>query len=219
MSSQVAGATIANIWEIESATKAGRVTLRDIDYGTLGIYSFGAANGGTVMTAGLTANAPVFSFRWTQAVNLCLVRRFRLSMAAVTAFTAGGAIFNLFAARSFTVVDSGGTSVLPTGNQNKLRTSGMGTTLVGDARISATVALTPGTRTLDSNPLASIVGGCPNVAGQQIILPGTAMLDFRPGEHPLILAQNEGLVLQANVPATGTWFWSVILDIAELAAY
>jgi hypothetical protein len=219
MASQIGGATIANILEVEAATKAARVTLRDIDYGALGIYSLGAANGGTVMTAGLGANAPVLSFRWTQAANLCLVRRFRLSMAAVTAFTAGAAIFNLFVARSFTVVDSGGTSVLPSGNQNKLRTSGMGTTLVGDARISATVALTPGTRTLDSNPVATIVGGCPNVAGQQIILPDTRMLDFRPGEHPLILAQNEGLVLQATVPATGTWFWSAILDYAELAAY
>jgi hypothetical protein len=218
--SQIQGFTSANIAEVEAATKALRTTLRDIDYGALGIYSIAGNNGATQMTAGLTANAPVFSLRWTHATNLALIRRVTLSMGCgATAFAAGIAKFDLFAARSFSASDSAGTSLLPTGNQNKLRTTGMGTTLVGDVRISSTVTLTAGTRTLDTNPLASIVAGVPAVAGQQIVTPPYALWDVRPGEHPLVLAQNEGIVLQATVPITGTWFFGVKVDIAEVAAY
>lgn len=215
-SSQIAGYTSANILEVEANTKAARVTLRPEDYGSLGIYSLGAPSG--VMAAALAANSPIFSFRWTHATNLCLVKRVVFSAGSILAFAAGVAQFNLFVARSFTVVDSGGTSILPSGNQNKLRTSGMGTTLLGDARISSTATLTAGTRTLDSNAIANAVVGVPAVAGQQLLQP-YAMVDQRPGEHPIILAQNEGLVIQATVPATGTWTFGVKLDWSELTAY
>lgn len=218
MPSQIQGFS-PNILEVEAATRAARMTLRDIDYGALGIYSIAAFNGATAMTAGLTAASPIFSLRWAQASNLLLVRRLTISVAAVTAFTAGAAIFNAFIARSFTASDSGGTSILPTGNQNKLRTSGMGTTGIGDLRISATGTLTAGTRTKDANPVASLVGGAPNVAGQSIIPPDTRIIDFRPGEHPILLAQNEGIVIEATVPAVGTWFFSVKADTVELTAY
>jgi hypothetical protein len=45
------------------------------------------------------------------------------------------------------------------------------------------------------------------------------MVDQRPGEHPLILAQNEGIVIQATVPATGTWQFGVKIDWTEITAY
>lgn len=219
MAAQIQGFTAANILEIEANTRAARMTMRDIDYGSLGIYSLAATNGTTQMAAGLAANAAIFSLRWAQASNLLLIRRVTLSMAAgATAFTAGAAQFSLIVARSFTVVDSGGTSILPSGNQNKLRTTGMGTTGVGDARISATAALTAGTRTLDALPIGALIGGAPNVAGQSIIPPGSLLFDQRPGEHPLLLAQNEGIVIQAVVPATGTWFFGVKVDYAEVVS-
>jgi hypothetical protein len=218
--SQIQGFTQANLWEIEAATRAGRVTLRDVDYGVLGIYSIGGTNGATQMTAGIAAGSTIFSMRWTHATNLALIRRFTLSMGCgATAFAAGAAQFNFVAARGFTASDTGGTSLKPSANQNKLRTTGMGTSLIGDVRISSTVALTPGTRTPDAQSLASIVAGVPNVAGQQIITPPFAMWDARPGEHPLLLAQDEGVILTCTLPATGTWFFGVKLDIAELAAY
>lgn len=215
--SQIQGFTQANVMEVEAATKAARVTLRAEDYGSLGIYSVGNVSG--VMAANLGAAAPIFSARWTHATNLCLIKRVTLSVAeGATAFTAGAALFNLFVARSYTVVDSGGTSILPSGNQSKLRTSGMGTTLFGDIRLSSTATLTAGTRTLDSNPIASLACGVLATAGSLILAPW-AMLDQRPGEHPLILAQNEGIVLQATVPATGTWQFGVKVDWTEITAY
>lgn len=219
MASQIAGNTIGNILEVEAATHAARVTLRPEDFGSLGIYSLGASNGASAMAAGLAANSPIYSFRWGNASNLALVKRVTLSVGAgVTAFTAGAATFNMIAARSFTVNDTGGTSILPSGNQNKQRTSGMGTTLLTDARISATATLTAGTRTKDAQALASLVAGVPAVAGQQIILP-YPIFDQRPGEHPLVLAQNEGFVIEATVPATGVWFFGVKVDWVEIATY
>lgn len=216
-SSQIIGATPANIAEVEAATKALRVTLRAEDYGNLGIYAVGGASG--VMAAGITADSTIFSFRWTQAVNLALIKRFILSAGnGGTAFAAGLWKFDLFVARSFSVADSGGSSLLPTGNQNKLRTSGMGTTLANDIRISSTAALTVGTRTLDSQSLASVAGGVPATAGSLLLAP-FAMFDQRPGEFPLVLAQNEGLVLRCSVPATGVWQFGLKLDYTEIAAY
>jgi hypothetical protein len=219
MASQIAGNTIGNILEVEAATKAARVTLRPEDYGSLGIYSLAPSNGATQMAAGLAAASPIFSFRWGNSANLALVKRVVFSAGcAGTAFAAGVAKFDLIVARGFTASDTGGTSVLPSGNQNKLRTSGMGTTLLTDARISATATLSAGTRTLDANALASIVAGVPNTAGATLVSP-FAMFDQRPGEHPLVLAQNEGFVIQATVPATGVWFFAVKVDWVEIATY
>jgi hypothetical protein len=38
-------------------------------------------------------------------------------------------------------------------------------------------------------------------------------------EMPLLLAQNEGFVLRATVPATGTWQFGVTVVWAEITAY
>jgi hypothetical protein len=216
--SQIAGNTIGNILEVEAATHAARVVLRPEDYGSLGIYSLAASNGASAMAAGLAAASPIYSFRWGNA-NLALVKRVTLSVGAgATAFTAGAATFNMIAARSFTASDTGGVSILPSGNQNKQRTGLMGTTLLTDARISQTATLTAGTRTKDAQALASLVAGGPATAGTQILLP-YPIFDQRPGEHPLVLAQNEGFVIEATVPATGVWFFGVKVDWVEIAAY
>jgi hypothetical protein len=218
VSSQIQGFTSANVLEIEANTRAARVTLRPEDFGALGAYSIGNSNGTTQMSAALGTGAPIFSARWGNASNLALIKRLRLSVGAgATAFTAGAAQFHLIAARGFTASDTGGTSILPSGNGNKLRTS-MGTTLFSDIRISATGTLSAGTRTLDPQPLASVVAGVVATAGTPILAPH-ALLDQRPGEYPLVLAQNEGFVIQATVPATGTWFFSVDMEWLEVASY
>jgi hypothetical protein len=219
MAAQIAGNTIGNLLEIEAATHAARVTLRPEDYGALGIYSVANTNGATQMTAGIAAGSTIFSFRWGNTPNLALVKRVRLSAGnGATAFTAGNSTFLLQAARSFTASDSLGQSLVPSGNQNKLRTSGMGTSLLTDARIANTVALTPGTRSLDTNPIAAVVAAIPNVAGSPILAPYN-MWEAKPGEHPLLLAQNEGFIITTIMPATGTWFFSVGVDWVEIAAY
>jgi len=203
--------------EVEQGTRALRTVLRPNDYGSLGIYSIAQASG--VMSAGLTANSPIFSFRWTDATRFCLLRRVLFSAGAIAAFTAGVANFQLFAARSFTASDTNGTAITPTGNVGKLRTASMGTSLVGDVRIASNTTLGVGTRTLDANPLGSISVGVLATAGQPLVNPGSVLFDTQPGEHPDVMAQNEGWVIQANVPATGTWTFSVWAIWEELAGY
>lgn len=204
--------------EVEVNTKALRTVIRPDDYGSLGIYKLGANNGASAMAAGLAAAAPIFSFR-NSTTNVYAIKKVYFAMnSGTTAFTAGEATFNLFAARSFSASDTGGTSVLPTSNSNKLRTS-MATTGAASILISATATLTAGTRTLDGQPLASLVAPIAATTWTQFVPQNTVLLDQRVGEHPLILAQNEGFVIQATVPATGVWFFAVNLDWQELAAY
>lgn len=205
--------------EVEVNTNALRTVVRPNDYGSLGIYHEGANNGTTAMSAGLAAAAPIFSFRWGNASNLALVKRVLFEMGSGgTGFTAGSAQFNMFVARSFTVSDSGGSSILATGNGNKLRTS-MGTTLLTDLRISATGTLTAGTRTLDVNPIGSISVPISATTSAQFVPVKSTLFDQRVAEYPLVLAQNEGFVIQATVPATGVWFFGVQLTWEELASF
>src|SRR5258706_3153566 len=181
----------------------------------LGSYCMGA-NSGT-MAAGLGAGAPVFSFRYG-AANLAIIRKITAEADDITtAFVAGAAKFDLIAARSFTVSDTGGTAGTLTTNNGKLRTS-FATTGVSDFRIASTATLTPGTRTLDAQPLASVEFAV-STAIAAGLLPTTDL--FRPaiGESPLVLVQNEGFVLQATVPGTGTWVFSARVCWDEVSAF
>lgn len=203
--------------EVEDTTRALRVVKRPIDYGTLGIYHLALTSG--TMAAGLAAGSEVFQFRWTDATNLCAVKQIRISAGGTaTAFAAGAALIDAIMARSYTASGSGGTAATLSGNNAKLRTS-MGTSLVGDARISSTAALTAGTRTLDAQAFASVSSSVIATAGTPIMPPTDLLFAPDESEHPIILAQNEGFVLRATVPATGTWTLSVQVKWAELAAY
>jgi len=202
--------------EVESATRALRIIQRPPDWGALGSYAMGAKSG--TMSAGLSANSPIFSLRYT-GVNVLLLRRLQLFAAnAGTAFTAGVATFDLFAARAFSASDSGGTAGTLTVNNGKLRTS-MGTTGVGDLRIASTGALTPGTRTLDAQQLASMTAPISTTASISMVPAGIDFLREQPGEQPLVLGNNEGLVIQATVPGSGTWSFNVNAIWDELAAW
>jgi hypothetical protein len=219
MAVQIAGnVNSTTLVEVETNTKAARMVIRPDDYGSLGIYKLGLTNGATAMAAGLAANAPIFSFR-NGGTNLAIVKRVLLSMySGGTGFTAGSGVFQLFVARSFTASDTGGTASLPSGNGSKLRTT-MGATTMTDIRISATAALTAGTRTLDTTALSSISVGVSTGTWTQFVPTNTPLIDQRIGEFPLVLAQNEGFVIEANLPATGVWFFSVNTDWEELASY
>jgi len=215
MAEQLAGNTSANIAEVEAANKALRNVVWPRDYGSLGVYSLAGVSG--TMAAGLAADANVFSMRYTGS-NLVLLTRLLISAGNTsTAFTAGVVKFSAFVARSFSASDSSGTALTITGNNAKLKTS-MASTGFGDARISSTAALTAGTRTLDANPFASVVGSIPATAGTPLI-PPTELWRANPGDYPLVLANNEGVVIQAVVPATGTWTFAVQAVWEELAAF
>jgi len=229
----IEGGASGSLLNVDTATLAGRMQIRPTDVGSLGSYQISVLSG--TMAAGLGAAAPVFSCRWGDATRAMLLRRVSMiARNAGTAFTAGVFLFDLIAARAFTASDSGGTSILPTGNSQKRRTS-FGTTLITDLRISSTGTLTAGTRTLDGAAMGLIRGAVP--ATQTVypmvskgigIVPGAATVAFSlewedlyiqdiSSEWPLVFVQNEGFIIRATVPATGTWEFGVLIEWLEIA--
>lgn len=226
-------------WEVDTASLAGRIQTRAIDVGALGAYRV-SANTGT-MAAGLAAAAEVFQFRWGDATRTCVVTKVALLATHVaTAFTAGAFTFDMIKSTAFTVNGTGGTALVPFGvaKTGALRTT-FGATLVTDMRIATTAALTAGTKTLDTGPMAQAKGWIPPTGINYLIFPamsglltaapavtGTAAMgavpadlfkpDLADGEWPLALVQNEGFSIRATVPATGTWALTVELSWLEL---
>lgn len=215
MSGQIVGFTQANVLEVDANTLAAHATLRPEDYGALGIYSIAGASG--IMAAGFTAFSTAFSFRWgVAAAKYALVHRVRISMAIDTvAMPAGVCGFDMFVARGWSAADTGGTGLTPTTNNGKLRTS-MATSAVSDIRISSTTNLTAGTRTLDKLAIGILVAGTGEATIGKQLIPPTLIFDQRPGDMPLILAGNEGFVLNPYVGATGTWKFAVQVDWSEV---
>lgn len=144
---------------------------------------------------------------------------------STTLFAAGVPVqIDMVKATAWTVQGTGGTGITPAALL-KLRTS-MGSTLVasGDTRIATTAALGAGTKTLEAQSLSAIAAPGPITASLngQIIAPGTFLYhcDVEAGEHPLVLAQNEGFVVRSvAVPATGTWSASFNVRWTELVSY
>jgi hypothetical protein len=178
------------------------------------------------MAAGLAALAPIFAFRWTQASNLALIYSIEISAGAnVAATAAANCAFSAVVARTWSVVDTGGTAVTPATNDCKLRAS-MGASLVNDVRISTTATLTAGTRTLDGQNLGQVafgVGtGAITTAENLTLVPLTQLFGAKKSGMPLVLTTNEGFIIRTgNVafPATMTWHFGVNVHWAEVAAF
>lgn len=184
--------------------------------GLLGSYSKSMQSG--TIAAGLAANSPVFSLRYG-GTGIAVIRRISVSVAGTaTAFAAGNATLQVFNARAFTASDSGGTAGTLTGNNGKLRTS-LATTGVSSIQIANTGTLTAGTRTLDSDPLAGVTLAVGTATSTQLLNNTTLYEPGQAGDYPLELATNEGFVIQANVPATGTWLLQVRVDWEEYSAF
>jgi hypothetical protein len=202
---------------IDPTHQAGRVSIRPAEL--YGSYSIAALSG--VVGAGQSANSPVFCFRWApvDTTKVALVRKLRFTAGNLaTAFTAGGVTIAAFIARGFTVIDTGGAAALTTsGNNQKRRTSmAASANVAGQVLVSGTGVLTAGTRTKDANAFATISTSVVNTAGVVLIPPPGYLVDpTEAGKYPLVLAVNEGIIIEATVPATGTWTFAVDMDWDE----
>lgn len=224
----IEGGTTGDLQDVGVApASAAHVTSRPIPHGTLGHYRLAATSG--TLAAALAASAQLFTVRWTDATRFCVITRVKLSFQALTAFTAATLTdfgFDLFKVTS--VSAGGGGTAIAGSAVTKMRT-GMGASLFGasDIRIATTGALTALT-TLDAIAIAQSLGD------QQRVNPAAATeeqrvndptLLFQPdiasGEHPLVLQQNEGIVLRNRSvwPAAGTGIVQVEMSWAEVAAY
>lgn len=199
---------------IDNLHKALRVSIKPNE--SLGWNSIGAQSG---LLTTVAANEAVFSFRNISA-NPIIIRRVGVGFLCSTPFTAAQKVdFGLMIARAFTVSDTGGTAIALTGNNAKHRTS-LGTPTSVDMRIATTGALTAGTKTLDANTVG-MVGAWVPAAGTIVNAAQDNLLSHAAGDHPIILAQNEGINIQnlTLMGAAGIGTLYVNIEFAEVASY
>jgi hypothetical protein len=177
--------------------RALRVSIRPIEVDVGGFFASGPSTGALT---GVGANLPVFSMRWTDPDYLALFLSFQWWWALTTGFSAAQLVdHRLYKATGWTVADSGGAAV---SLSKKDSISPVSRFAAGDIRIATTGALTPGTRAKDPDGLLSR-GALGTTAAGATLPPGAAWRDFRiDHEGPLVLRQNEGVVLD-NITAMG----------------
>lgn len=179
-------------------------------------YTLGARSG--VIAAGLAGATDVFSLRnlgrpppqgnpGAALLNVPLyVSQIRLKFASITAFTGGGFAFEIFKVTGFSAQATGGTSVLAT----QRKTSGYPPIPAAevDAMILNTAALVAGTYTINASApfdVAALGGSGTFPAIESVWQPSDLC--------PLILEQNEGLIIRNSVAqAAGTGFLFVGVD-------
>lgn len=183
-----------------------------VDYGIGGCYQ--AISGTGLMAAGLAASSPILAFRNPSPTMNALIRRVRIAgNTGGAGFAAGTAVFSFYVARNFTAMDTGGSLASLNAPNGKLRTS-MGAPSC--AIMSAnTGALTPGTRTLDALQTDAFILNPPTTANT-IFMSRQVLFEKLAAEHPLVLAQNEGFVILATVPGTGTWTFAAVIEWDEV---
>jgi hypothetical protein len=204
------------------------------DYGALGHYRAVLTTGS--IAAGMAANGELLQMRWVDATRFCVVQQISvLEFRNVTpAFAAGVYNFQAVRATGWTVDGTGGGVVSVADPQLQLRAAAMGASLFSTGfRLATTAALGAGTKTLDTVPMGACfgnVGSTPAIAeyfipkgggvtgtgggGVDLVAP-----DVGNGEHPIVLATNEGVVVRATVPATGVWVASFLVKWCELTAF
>jgi len=187
----------------------------------LGSYQYAITSGALTTVA---AGGLVYSFRFNPSTttNLLMIRRVEIGFATTTAFgTAQSLQYSMQIARSFTAVDSGGTSgAFTQANTGKLRTS-MPTSqmsLTGsNIQIATTAAMSAGTRTLDTQPIAYLAGASTAIG---TALTSAPIYQHQSGDYPLILAYQEGFIINnvQTMGATGVINLTVNVEWMELSA-
>lgn len=161
----------------------------------------------------VVAQGAIFSLRNT-STNLILVRRINLGFVLTTAFTAAQRLeFGVRSVRNWTTADSGGTALSFASSNTDLKTA-LGVPNV-EARIATTAALTAGTRTPDTN-YQGIAGAW--AAGVSTLL-NNKLFDHNTGDYPIVLANNEGVLIDNLVlmGAAGVGIAYINIDFAEVA--
>lgn len=199
--------------------RAQKVTQRPMEYGSAGHYKVSIETG--AIAAGAAADAEILQLRNPSSALLAVITLLQVDyLYATTAFTAGLGRLRSTVARGWTTDGSGGTPAVLTGDNNQMRTT-MGAA-ASTLRVSSTAALGAGTKTLDAQDVGQWRGAIAATANANLLdlkpvyLFNPALAD---GEHPLVLAVNEGLVVRATVPATGVWVCGLTVRWAEVTAF
>jgi hypothetical protein len=212
------GASSTSLLTIDPTFVAARVSEHPPEI--LGAYSLGLTSGALTTAA---AAGTVFSFRWAPATTtqLCMVRRVEIGFATTTAFgTAQALQYSMQIARNWSASDTGGTAAAFTQtNTGKMRTVMPTSAFAGGGQImiANTAANTAGTRTLDTQAMGFVQGASTAVG---TVLTATPIFQHSPGDYPVILASNEGFIINNVVlmGATGVINLTVTVEWMELNA-
>jgi len=214
----------SSLLTVDPTFKSARVNVRPPE--ASGFFQLGAVSGNLTNTT-VTANNSLFSMRWAPGNGkLAVIRRVIINFVQTVGWTAAAAQpVGLYVARNWTVSDSGGTQVTIAGNTQKMRTTYDPSyfSIPSDVRIASTATLTAGTRTLDTNPIGiGLLAASQVAAASATYLQQTITLhDVNTGDHPIVLDNNEGLVVNNMVvwPAAANGFIAVNVEWLETSAY
>jgi hypothetical protein len=219
MSIQIIGQSNSTIANVDGVVyRALTVTVRPVEYGLLGMFKVSITSG--PLAAGLPSASDIFQARWIDANRVALVWGVSLDGMSGTGFLAGFTNFSLFLARNWIQDGTGGVVVTPTLTSQQLKAS-MRSSIMGTIRGPTTTSLGVGTKTLDAQPMGQITfvssanpGFYVNYVPVSVPLFGMPSAKYL--SQPIVLAYNEGVVIQGTVPGSGTcqvgmsMFWSEV---------
>lgn len=225
------GANEPYITQIDPTFLAQRTSLKPLEFnptgGLLGGHHSICVNFSNT-AAKPAAASDVFSLRWSDTTWLFVLLKLTLTVSTTTTYTAS-LIQDaaLYKATGFTVAASAGTQVTAVLGSNqrmrmtmsptKITTSGSGLLWISSGDL-----LTAGTRVIDSYPLGYMSWLNPITT---VNAPSRYDLFDCSGnghKHPIVLAANEGLVVQTpigNAQAAGVSKWAFTMDWAEVTSF
>ena len=223
MATKIVGGTSGVNFETQ-AGGAGLVTARSPDFGANGAYRLCVETGLIIgIAAGSVSAGHLFALRYAHASKLMLVTMFRARWVTVAGFTAAQEVgMQLFRTTAYTIAHTGGTSITTTGEELRKRaTHGNANNIT--ANISTTAALTNGTHTLNTHPLAA--GGFSELAAGAAVPKGFFEIGINLNcpsfQFPLVLSNNQGLILRNSIAmgAGGTARVAVEMEWLEVDSY
>lgn len=212
---------------VDPLFQAYRISQRPLDYTHLGqnLGHYRAVM--TTTAAAPAANSILAAIRWVDPSRYLVLHRIQASVQVVTVVTAQrlDPIVTTIA-RGYTVRDATAAGVVSlTGSNQKVRTS-MGTSLIsvsGNLDVATAAAgLAGGTKTLDAAPFGMLgISNSAPIAGLGTGANGDVYGPDIPGQHPVVLAGQEGVVVSwgPTALATGTVTVTIMMAWAEIAVY
>lgn len=202
-----------------AAFKGANVHLKPLDYGTLGHYRTSAK---ITLLAGQVVNGRLFEIR-NAGSNLLVPLLVEVSVLSFGSVVVPYDLeIGLFKCTSFSAVD---TTQTVTPSVSVMRTAGMSGS-PGSAHVRALAGATGGmtgwTATKDGSPISSLMAWMATVSATSLPVTKRLLDSSQQAVHPLVLAANEGFVLENLVLGSSTTNnVRVVIDVAwaEVTAY
>lgn len=220
--SQLIGLTSGNIAEVEAATRALRVTLRDDDFNIpgwkIGRYQAGVAHGVNTQESpltGATIDQGVVALFWipTNGPGFAVIKRITVSLITAALSGARNGTCKMEVVKIVSELGDGtgrGNALLPTSNISVagkplvLGLSNRQTAPQLGVNFANTASAILGSNTaLEGQAFATIEGGAKNLAGSSQFV-NELLWDYRVAEMPLICTTCWGALIRLTMPAAVT---------------